>query len=119
VSLYSNIIEVPYATGPNPRLSVGSTLPNYLVFIVNDESEIVPTGILGQIGIGGPGVASCYVDNMVQTKEKFVSEIPSLQKHLYGRTGTLHLSGDEGWMGADGLLYIKGRMTGDTQIKLR
>lgn len=117
-SLYSTTTPIAYEV-PDAAVSVGTALPNFHIWIVNDENEIVPPGVLGQIVIGGPAVATEYVDNAQQTRERFSSELVAAEKHLGKKSGPVHLSGDQGWIDEQGHLFIKGRLTGDTQIKLR
>lgn len=97
----------------------GYTQPNYSIYILDDKEQPVPCGFEGQISIGGAGVGSGYLNNQELTTQKFVPD--PFASDEYRRQGwtTMHLSGDRGLLRPDGALIIQGRITGDTQIKLR
>ncbi|KAI1632403.1 hypothetical protein F4809DRAFT_656376 [Biscogniauxia mediterranea] len=112
--------EVPY--GPafdEDEIPAGFPLPNYSVYIVDRSLEPVPQGVVGEIVIGGPSVASGYLNNIKLSDSKFIGnqysppDFASLDGHLVYRTG------DMGRLRTDGALLFQGRMAGDTQIKLR
>lgn len=93
------------------------TLPNYSVYIVDDDLKPVPLGIPGEVVVGGAGIAQGYLDpNM--TKQRFVLDrhtSPFLESQ--GWT-TIHRTGDRGKFTSDGALILLGRIDGDNQIKL-
>lgn len=97
----------------------GYTQPNYSIYILDDNEQPVPCGFEGQISIGGAGVGPGYLNNQELTTRKFVPD--PFASDEYRRQGwtTMHLTGDRGFVRPDGALIIKGRITGDTQIKLR
>lgn len=97
----------------------GYTQPNYSIYILDDNDKPVPCGFEGQISIGGAGVGPGYLNNQELTTQKFVPD-PFVSDE-YQRQGwtTMHLTGDRGLLRPDGALVIQGRITGDTQIKLR
>lgn len=97
----------------------GYTQPNYSIYILDDNEEPVPCGFEGQISIGGAGVGPGYLNNQELTTQKFV--LDPFASDEYRRQGwtTMHLTGDRGLLRSDGALIIQGRITGDTQIKLR
>lgn len=97
----------------------GYPQPNYSIYILDDKEQPVPCGLEGQITIGGAGVGPGYLNNQELTAQKFVPD--PFASDEYQRQGwtTMHLSGDRGLLREDGALIIQGRITGDTQIKLR
>ena len=106
--------KVPLITSPeheNQPIPLGSPLPNYLVYIVDTELEIVPQGVKGEILIGGPSVANGYLNNVKLGSEHFISNPWD--------SGILYRTGDTGYFRYDGALMFYGRVTGDTQIKIR
>lgn len=90
-------------------LAIGKALPNYSVRILDTSGQPQPVGHVGEICIGGAGVAIGYLDPS-ETSRKFV--IDSDGQRLYH-------TGDQGRLLPDGTLLYLGRLEGDTQIKLR
>ncbi|KAI0199936.1 polyketide synthase PksB [Astrocystis sublimbata] len=100
-------------------LPTGHMLPNYSVFILDENRKPVPAGISGEIVAGGPGVAAGYLGLDELTAEKFIKNPfadTQLQKSKWDQ---LYRTGDQGYLSEDGALYYEGRIDGDTQIKLR
>lgn len=97
------------ADGP---ATIGRPIANTEIYVVNPELELVPRGAVGELVIGGDGLARGYLDRPAETAEKFVPDPFSRRpgSRLY-RTGDLarHLS--------DGRLEFLGRR--DHQVKLR
>ncbi|CEI70300.1 unnamed protein product [Fusarium venenatum] len=94
----------------NDDLAVGKALPNYSVRILDASGQPQPLGHIGEICIGGAGVAIGYLDLPAETSRKFVAD--SNGQRFY-RTG------DRGRLLPNGTLLYLGRLEGDTQIKLR
>jgi hybrid polyketide synthase/nonribosomal peptide synthetase ACE1 len=101
------------------RVSAGFTAPNYAIYIVDEALNPVPVGVPGQILIGGAGVASGYLNNNEMTKERFTTDKHAPLEFLKQGWNRVHLTGDQGRLRDDGALVIEGRISGDTQIKLR
>ena len=99
-------------------MPIGPAIPNYAVYILNQSSQPVPLGWVGEICVGGPAIASGYLANDDLTSTKF---IPDNISKFEDRDGwnTLYRTGDKGMMLADGSIVFLGRMDGDSQIKLR
>ncbi|MDX2086241.1 MAG: amino acid adenylation domain-containing protein [Kofleriaceae bacterium] len=88
---------------------IGAGLPNYQVFVLDARGMPVPIGVVGELYIGGDGVARGYLDRPELTAAKFIAN-PFASGRLY-RTGDLVR-----WL-PNGLLEFHGRA--DTQVKLR
>ncbi|KAK7973237.1 hypothetical protein PG988_007371 [Apiospora saccharicola] len=116
-------MEVRYndddSMGPDGAPAAGHPLPNYSVYVVDEQLELVPPGVQGEILIGGPGVADGYLNNQVLTSERFVEDIFATNEAKAQGWTMMHRSGDLGRWAANGALCIEGRITGDTQVKLR
>lgn len=98
---------------------VGGPLPNYSIYILDEQLRPVPPGVQGEIYVGGAGVASGYLGNPALTADKFMPD--SLAPEAFRAQGwhTMHRTGDMGrWTEAGGVM-IEGRRSGDTQHKLR
>lgn len=100
-------------------VSVGKALPNYSIYIVDEECKPLPVGFPGEICIGGAGVALGYLDLPELTKLKFVPDPFAAQEDIAKGWTRMFKTGDKGRLLADGSLLFMGRKEGDTQIKLR
>ncbi|KAI1457563.1 hypothetical protein F4805DRAFT_174045 [Annulohypoxylon moriforme] len=100
-------------------IAAGFTLPNYSVYVVSEDLNLVPPEVQGEIYIGGPGVASGYLNNPTLTAEKFVPDVFAADEAKAKGWSMMHRTGDLGRWTKDGALLIEGRISGDTQIKLR
>ncbi|KAJ5722336.1 lovastatin nonaketide synthase, partial [Penicillium malachiteum] len=98
---------------PGDPVPDGFMMPGYTCAIVDENLNPVPTGVSGEILLGGPCVASGYLNNPDATKEKFIPD------SFFGTPTSMYRTGDRGRLSADGNLYCEGRLAGDTQIKLR
>lgn len=100
--------------GEPQDVPAGFPLPNYSVYIVDRNLQIVPQGVAGEILIGGASVGAGYLNNEKLTEGKFISNTyaPADGRIVY-RTG------DVGRLRADGALMFTGRIAGDTQVKIR
>jgi len=94
------------------EICLGAPIANTQFYVVNEEQQLVPTDVAGELLIGGEGVAAGYLNRPELTAQKFIpdnfSVVPG--KRLY-RTG------DEVRWRPDGKLEYIGRL--DQQVKLR
>lgn len=100
--------------------SIGRVLPNYSVYILDeDSSRPVPLGYPGEICVGGAGVALGYLNLRDLSATKFVHD-PFADADDEARGWTrMFKTGDRGRLRADGSLIFMGRQGGDSMIKLR
>lgn len=91
---------------------LGQPLPNTQVYLLDEQQQIVPIGAVGEIYIGGAGVARGYLHQPQLTQEKFIANPfrAKISEQLY-RTG------DRARYRPDGSLEFLGRK--DDQIKIR
>ncbi|CAJ2503615.1 Uu.00g110090.m01.CDS01 [Anthostomella pinea] len=107
---------IPYATKPSSNCPL-AVLPNYRILVVDSDLKPVSTGESGQILIGGGGVASGYLNDSSLTQSAFVT-LAGVSTSSGNEGGCVyHMSGDSGWLDADGHLMLEGRVCGSTQIK--
>ena len=94
------------------KLSIGKPISNTKIYILDDNNNIQPISFVGEICIGGAGLARGYRSKEELTNERFIEvEIPSLGLQRLYRTGDL------GRWRRDGTLECLGRI--DFQTKLR
>ena len=95
------------------RSPIGVQIPDLDVHVVAPNSEeLVPTGVAGEICVGGAGVAPGYLNRPELTLSRFVPNPFS------NRAGDrLYRSGDLARRRADGALEYLGRI--DQQVKIR
>jgi amino acid adenylation domain-containing protein len=93
------------------NIPIGYAINQTTLRVLNARRELVPKGFVGELYIGGQGLAQGYVGNHELTRERFVQD-------PYGADGVkLYRSGDRVRLLAQGPLEFLGRA--DQQIKLR
>ena len=98
---------------PGKPVTIGRPLPSYKVLIADEAGRRVPDGEIGEIYIGGIGVARGYVKRPDLTAAVFIPD-PDAEP---GSDARLYRSGDLGRLTKDGEIEYHGRA--DLQVKLR
>ena len=115
IDLYGPTETTTYSTfalrSPQSEAIIGRPIANTRVFLVDDNLELVPQGLPGEILIGGDGVTRGYLNMPGLSSERFVS-LPQIEK-----SSRLYRTGDLAMLREDGMLTYLGRR--DQQIKLR
>ncbi len=89
---------------------IGHPIDNVSTHVLGPDLELLPTGMAGQLGIGGAAVARGYAGDPALTAERFVPD-------PYGESGSrLYLTGDFGRRDPSGAIEFIGRR--DDQISL-
>jgi len=96
---------------PEP-VTIGRPLPGRSVYILDDGGRPVPTGVLGELYIGGPLLARGYLNQPELTKERFVDD-----RFAARPGGRLYRTGDLVRYRPDGRIEYAGR--NDEQVKIR
>ncbi|HEX6048446.1 MAG TPA: amino acid adenylation domain-containing protein, partial [Gemmatimonadaceae bacterium] len=92
------------------RTPIGRPVPGVRVYLLDDALRPVPAGSVGEICIGGVGVARGYLGLPDETARRFVAD-------PFAAGGRIYRSGDRGRFREDGQLEFLGRA--DEQIKVR
>ncbi len=92
-------------------ISIGRPIANTKLFVLNENRQMVPAGVAGELYIGGESVARGYWNRPELTSERFVEIALDKKAERVYRTGDLvrYLS--------DGRLEFLGRV--DNQVKIR
>ena len=94
------------------NISIGKPIANNQIHIMGRYGQMAPTGVSGEIFIGGVGVARGYLNRPGLTAEKF---IPDPFSDTPG--GRLYRTGDLARRSPDGSIEFLGRI--DHQVKVR
>ncbi|MCT2347628.1 amino acid adenylation domain-containing protein, partial [Niallia taxi] len=91
-------------------ITIGKPIQNTQVYVLDHHQQLVPEGVLGELCIGGDGVARGYFNREELTQEKFIPN-PFVPGERMYKTGDLAR-----WL-PNGELEYKGRI--DHQVKIR
>jgi amino acid adenylation domain-containing protein len=93
-------------------VSIGRPIANTRVYILDQQMRAVPTGVAGELYIGGAGVALGYLNDPDQTASRFVPDLFSTEPGC-----RLYRTGDLARTLPDGNVEFLGRR--DLQVKVR
>ncbi|HSK61767.1 MAG TPA: Pls/PosA family non-ribosomal peptide synthetase [Actinomycetospora sp.] len=96
---------------PGRPVTIGRAVPTYSIVLLDEHCAPVPDGAVGEICIGGPGVANGYVGLPEKTADRFV------EHPLAPGGGRLYRTGDLGRLTDDGEIEYRGRA--DAEVKVR
>lgn len=102
-SIYYEISDVDESWDSIPY---GSPLKNQKIYILNSKQQLCPVGVVGEIYIGGRGVAAGYTGEPELTQAAF----------LLHDLGYLYRTGDYGVLSRKGYVKFMGRK--DSQVKI-
>ncbi|WP_310605263.1 amino acid adenylation domain-containing protein, partial [Anaerosporobacter sp.] len=92
------------------NVSIGRPIANTQLYVLDEQRNMLPYGVTGELYIAGEGLAVGYYNNEKMTNEKFVENPFESGKKMYA-------TGDLAYKNFDGKYTYCGRK--DTQTKLR
>lgn len=108
-TVWSTCARIDYGSG---GVTIGRPIANTSVYILDAERRPVPIGVVGEIYIGGGGVALGYHGRDELTQERFLPD--PFSRHVEAR---MYRTGDLGRFRSDGQIVHLGRS--DFQVKVR
>lgn len=92
-------------------MSIGTPIDNTQFYILDEQQNLAPFGVVGELYIGGEGLARGYINNPALTARQFIPD-------PFSQSGTrLYRTGDKARLFANGHIELLGRI--DHQVKLR
>ncbi len=90
--------------------AVGYPMDDTVVRVLDAKGRPLPPGVIGEIAVGGPALALGYRNRPEETSARYRAD------PLSSDGGRLYLTGDGGWLDAEGLLWFSGRRDGQVKI---
>ncbi|WP_051776054.1 non-ribosomal peptide synthetase [Paenibacillus tyrfis] len=109
-TIWSSVLQVKGRSNHN---NIGSPIANTQMYILNQDLNVLPVGVLGEIYIGGEGIVRGYLHREELTAERFIERPPMLNM----TDGKIYKTGDLGKRLPDGTIQFHGR--NDSQVKIR
>lgn len=120
ISISSNKMEIAYREKTSDdRIPCGFALPNYAMYILDDQLKPAPIGMPGELWIGGAGVSLGYLNNKELTDYHFVPDPYATPEYTAQGWTTMYRTGDIAHLQSDGAMVFRSRVAGDTQVKIR
>ncbi|PFE92823.1 hypothetical protein CN325_22420 [Bacillus thuringiensis] len=91
-------------------IPIGKPISNTQAYILNKYNQVQPIGVVGELCLGGDGLASGYFNRPELTKQKFTT-------NPFNKTEKLYKTGDMARWLSDGNIEFLGRV--DHQVKIR
>ena len=114
-TIWSCIQQIEADSDSDPRRPIepiGRPIGNTRVYVFDGQRNVVPIGVIGEVYIGGAGVARGYLKRPELTAQRFVSDPFSDDPKA-----RMYKTGDLGRWRPDGTLEYLGR--NDQQVKIR
>ncbi|KQO25541.1 hypothetical protein ASF10_23690 [Flavobacterium sp. Leaf82] len=109
-TVFSSYYEVKNVEVSQDTIPIGKAIANSDCYILNANNQLQPIGSVGEICVGGDGLARGYLNQAALTKDKFVP-------HPFKTGERIYKSGDLGRLLPDGNIEFLNR--NDHQVKIR
>ena len=108
-----------YAHGSaSDYLNIGNAYSNYKTYVLDNRLNVLPIGAIGELYIGGAGLARGYLNQPELTKQKFVhNPFQNAMENSLNKNNMLYKTGDLVRYLPNGNIEYIGRT--DLQVKLR
>lgn len=106
-----HVIRPCDVAAPASAVPIGTALPRTEIAVLDAEGRPVEPGVMGEIMVGGDGVALGYLGDDEETARRF------FDGSEWGLRGRCYRTGDLGVVDSEGLLWYRGRA--DAQIKIQ
>ncbi|KZN46677.1 non-ribosomal peptide synthetase, partial [Pseudoalteromonas luteoviolacea] len=110
------ITRAPLPAGTT-RVSIGKPLPNLAILILDEELDLMPDGVAGELCVTGIGVGPGYWNNEAKTQASFIPNPYQHEPLMPMYSDRLYRTGDLGYYDENGNIELLGRK--DEQIKIR
>ncbi|UXV29525.1 non-ribosomal peptide synthetase [Mammaliicoccus sciuri] len=107
-SIWSNIFDLSTLKESDVSVPYGKPLANQRMYILNEQLDLCPIGVIGNLYIAGEGLADCYWNDETKTRQSFFYH-SELKQRLYS-------TGDLAMYRNDGQIIFKGREDGQVKI---
>lgn len=111
-TIWSTAYQVVEGSAAGDRLPIGNAIPEVDIYVLNPDEAPVEHGSVGEVHIGGAGIARGYIGRPALTAERF---LPDPFTDVPGRR--MYRTGDLARVMENGSLEFMGRADG--QVKLR
>jgi len=91
--------------------AIGRALPGLRAYVLDARLRPVPAGVVGELYVGGTGVARGYFGRSALTAERFIAD------PFAAGGARMYRTGDRCWYDVEGAVHFVGRA--DRQVKIR
>lgn len=107
---YSTLYAVP--RGIATPIPVGRPIARSTGYVLDEGGNLLPPFAIGELHVGGEGVAFGYLGDPATTSAKFYEH-----RWPFGRSERLYRTGDLAYWNREGIIHLRGRV--DAQVKVR
>ena len=109
----------PYSCGEKRiNKSIGNLVANITCYVLDDDMKRLPVGAIGELYLGGVGVARGYLNRKELSEERFVANpFQSESEKINGKNARIYKTGDVVRWLENGEVEYLGRT--DSQVKIR
>lgn len=97
------------------NITIGRPIANTQIYILDQNQQMLPIGVAGELCIAGEGVGKGYLNCPELTAERFIENPYATEDNHHGKV--LYRTGDLARWRLDGEIEYLGRI--DTQVKIR